>query len=76
MRGLNEDGIEKLLLRNVLARFDKNCTKELANRNQILLTIFCQDPNQLFKGVLLRAANAADLTPRSGDYGELACAFC
>jgi hypothetical protein len=24
----------------------------------------------------LSAANAADLTPRSGDYGELACAFC
>ncbi|SPP92569.1 protein of unknown function [Bradyrhizobium vignae] len=41
-----------------------------------MLTICRQDPNQLFKGVLLSAANAADLTPRSGDYGELACAFC
>ncbi|MET4803050.1 hypothetical protein ABIA96_005651 [Bradyrhizobium sp. LB11.1] len=48
----------------------------LAFQNQNLLTICCQDPNQLFKGVLLCAANAADLTPRSGDYGELACAFC
>jgi hypothetical protein len=76
MRGLNEDGIEKLLHRNVLARFDKNCTKELANRNQILLTIFCQDPNQLFKGVLSAAVCAADLTPGAADYGELACAFC
>ncbi|WP_426611048.1 hypothetical protein [Bradyrhizobium sp. McL0616] len=67
---------ESCFARNTLGRFEKNCTAGLAFQNQILLTIFRQDPNQLFKGVLLSAANAADLTPRSGDYGELACAFC
>jgi hypothetical protein len=40
-----------------------------------LLTICRQDPNQLFKGVL-SAAGAARPDARSGDYGELACAFC
>jgi len=44
-------GYEKLLARNILVRFDKNCTIELAQTNQHLLTICRQDPNQLFKGV-------------------------
>jgi hypothetical protein len=42
---------------------------ELANTNQILLTISRQDPNQLFKGVL-SAANAADLTPGAATMGN------
>jgi hypothetical protein len=40
-----------------------------------LLTMSRQDPNQLFKGVL-SAASCGRPDARSGDYGELACAFC
>jgi hypothetical protein len=47
----------------------KIARKSLAGGNQILLTISCQDPNQLFKGVL-SAANAADLTPRAATMGN------
>jgi hypothetical protein len=65
----NEIGYKKLLRRNILGRFDKNCTKDLANTNQILLTICRQDPNQLFKGVL-SAASAADLTPGAATIGD------
>jgi hypothetical protein len=54
----------------------KNARIVLAQMNQILLTIFCQDPNQLFKGVLSAAVCAADLTPGAATIGELACAFC
>jgi hypothetical protein len=43
---------------------------ELAQGNQILLTIFCQDPNQLFKGVLSAAVCAADLTPGAATMGN------
>jgi hypothetical protein len=67
---------EKLLLGNTLARFVKNCEKELADQNQILLTISRQASNQLCKGVLSAASAAADLTPGSGDYRGLACAYC
>jgi hypothetical protein len=69
MSSLNGSGYKKLLLRNILERFEKNCTEELADQNQILLTISRQDPNQLFKGVL-SAADAADLTPGAATIGD------
>jgi hypothetical protein len=47
----------------------KIASLELAYQNQILLTMCCQDPNQLFKGVLC-AASAADLTPGAATKGD------
>ncbi len=75
MWDLKDLGYKKLLLSNTLARFVKNCEKELANQNQILLTIFRQASNQLCKGVL-SAASAADLTPGAATIRGLACAYC
>ena len=69
MWNLNANGYEKLLRRNILGRFDKNCTDRACEQNQILLTICRQDPNQLFKGVL-SAASAADLTPGAATIGD------
>ncbi len=75
MWNLNGKGT-KSCLRNILVRFDENCTNELAETNQHLLTICSQDPNQLFKGVFPVPRLAAGLTPKSGDYRGLACAYC
>jgi hypothetical protein len=67
---LERQGYEKLLTRNILVRFDKNCTIELADTNQHLLTICRQDPNQLFKGVFPVPRVAAGLTPGAATIGD------
>ncbi|MDR6303872.1 hypothetical protein GGQ85_001568 [Nitrobacter vulgaris] len=54
----------------------KIAPKRLAEQKQFLLTISCQDPNQLLKGVSSAASIAAGLTPGAATIRGLACAFC
>jgi hypothetical protein len=69
MQDSNGIGYKKLLRRNILRRFDKNCTKEPCEPESDFVNHMSSGSESVVKGVLC-AASAADLTPGAATIGD------
>jgi hypothetical protein len=69
MSNLSEVWYKKLLLRNILGRFEKNCTEVSCGTESDFVNHIPSGSESVVKGVL-SAASAADLTPGAATIGD------
>jgi hypothetical protein len=70
MWNLNGSGYENLLGRNILGRFDKNCTDRACGEESEFVNHMSSGSESVVQRRFVSAANAADLTPGAATIGD------